>query len=95
MQNLKFQLATFAAKIATIHDKRKELENQIALIYKEARQAGVNRNDLKIAVHRYLAVDAGVTEDAVPETEANDSDDLGKHLAIIDRALAKFRERRE
>ena len=34
MQNLKFQLATFAAKIATIHDKRKELENQIALIYK-------------------------------------------------------------
>ena len=61
----------------------------------KARQAGVNRNDLKIAVHRYLAVDAGVTEDAVPETEANDSDDLGKHLAIIDRALAKFRERRE
>jgi len=25
----------------------------------------------------------------------NDSDNLEKHLAIIDRALAKFRERRE
>jgi hypothetical protein len=94
MQN-NFSLAKYAAKIATIHDKRKELENQIALIYKEARQAGVNRNDLKIAVHRYLAADAGVTEDAVPETEADDSDDLGKHLAIIDRALAKFRECRK
>jgi hypothetical protein len=88
-----FLLAKYAAKIATIHDKRKELENQIALIYKEARQAGVNRNDLKAAVHRYLAADVGVTEDAVPETEANDSDDLGKHLAIIDRALTKLRER--
>jgi len=62
----------------------------------KARQAGVNRNDLKIAVHRYLVADAGVTEDAVPETESNDnSDDLGKHLPIIDRALAKFRERRK
>jgi hypothetical protein len=90
-----FLVAKYAAKIATIHDKRKELENQIALIYKDARQARVNRNDLKIAVHRYLAANAGVTEDAVPEAEANDSDDLGKHLAIIDRALATFRERRE
>jgi hypothetical protein len=41
MQN-NFLLAKYAAKIATTHDKRKELENQIALIYKEARQAGVN-----------------------------------------------------
>ena len=36
--------------------------------------------DLKAAVHRYLAADAGVTEDALPETEANDGDDLEKHL---------------
>ena len=60
-------LAQYAARIVALHDKRKELENQIALIYKEARQAGVNRNDLKSAVQNYHMADAGVVPEDTSE----------------------------
>jgi hypothetical protein len=93
MNNYNFLVAKCAAKIVVQHDKRKELERQIGAIYKEAREAGVNRLDLKTAVQNYHIADAGV----VPEdTKSDDNDkDMERHLAIIDRALAKFRERRE
>jgi hypothetical protein len=88
--NSKMLLATYAAKIVTIHDRRKQLENEIAALYREARKAGVNRHDLKSAVQNYHTANAGVVPDDV-KSDDNDDNDMDRHLAIIDAALARVR----
>jgi hypothetical protein len=60
------------------------------LIYKEARQAGVNRNDLKSAIQNYHMADAGVVPEDTKSVDNND-DDMERQLAIIDRALSRVR----
>jgi hypothetical protein len=84
-------LAAFAAKIVALHDQRKALENDIALIYKEARRQGIRRNDLKAAVQNYHAAVSGGIPEAKPEANKADDDDMERHLAIIDRTLARVR----
>jgi hypothetical protein len=91
MNSYNLLLAKYGAKIARIHDKRKQLENEIAAIYREAKQAGVNRLDLKSAVQNYSVADAGGIPEAKPEANKADDDDMERHLAIIDRTLARVR----
>jgi hypothetical protein len=87
-------LAKFAAKIVALHDQRKALENDIAVIYKEARQNGVRRHDLKTAIANYHTASAGGVFDdfsALPEDNAEDNDDIARHLAIIGAAIHRVR----
>ena len=98
--NIKLDLAMYAAKICECYDQKQQIDRRITAIYRKAKTNGLDRLELKAAVQRYMRADSGECvadlypkasqAEAAPQPDEND-DKIEKAINKVEARLAELR----